>query len=114
MYHAISNLNITTTQLNRLESISRRAEGIIQGRSNATIVNTKIYDKMKIRSCSLVEKSLAHPEDFECFHGYFTLMNNNTRNNDVLLRLPKVKLDTGKNTFRFMEAKLFNDLPLNL
>ena len=69
---------------------------------------------MKIRSCSLVEQSLTHPEECECFDGYFTLMNNNTRNNEVLLRLPKVKLETGKNTFRFMGAKLFNDLPVDL
>ena len=114
MYCAISNLNFTTTQLNRLESIDRRSDAIIKGQSNADIKNTKIYDLIKIRSCSLVEKSLTKPNELECFNDYFNLMTNNTRNHNNILRLPKVKLESGKNSFRFMVAKLFNDLPLDI
>ena len=114
MYCAITNLNLTKTQLSRLENINRRAEMIIRGQSTAFIINTKIYDLMKIHCCSIVERTLFNQNDFECFKDYFTLMNNCTRNQEVLLRLPKFKLETGKNTFKFMGAKIFNELPLEL
>ena len=87
---------------------------IIRGQSTAFIINTKIYDLMKIHCCSIVERTLFNQNDFECFKDYFTLMNNCTRNQEVLLRLPKFKLETGKNTFKFMGAKIFNELPLEL
>ena len=37
-----------------------------------------------------------------------------TRNNGVILRLPKVRTVTGKNGFYFAGAKLFNNLPSDI
>ena len=38
-------------------------------------------------------------------------MKNSTRNENILLRLPKTKLESFKNSFLFHGAKVFNDLP---
>ena len=35
-----------------------------------------------------------------------------TRNNNKLLKLPKVKLEFGKKSLRFQGAKIFNSLPI--
>ena len=50
------------------------------------------------------------------FVGYFKLRehNVNTRNNKLLVEIPRVKLSFAKNSFYFMGAKLFNSLPMRL
>ena len=45
---------------------------------------------------------------------YFEIMSNNTRNSDKLLRLPYVKLECAKKSFKFAGAKEFNSLLLEL
>ena len=69
---------------------------------------------MKIRTCFLVARSIKCSEDYECFNDYFTLTQSSTRNSQLLLLLPRFKLEVGKNSFKFMGAKIFNDLPLNV
>ena len=68
---------------------------------------------MKVRCCILVEKVLCY-DKCECFSNHFTLMNNHTRNNGSLLRLPPVKLEAAKKSFKYMGAKLWNELPLDI
>ena len=41
-------------------------------------------------------------------------MSNPIRNYEALLRLPKAKLGAYKNSFKFMGAKVFNELPLDI
>ena len=47
------------------------------------------------------------------FDDYFELNMHtlNTGNQNKLLKLPKVKLELGKKSFKFQGAKLFNELP---
>ncbi len=47
------------------------------------------------------------------FHDYFVINEHNarTRNRNILLRIPKVKLEFAKNGFFFMGARLYNSLP---
>ena len=59
---------------------------------------------------------------FNCINGnvcnnlkdYFEVMSNHTRNANKLLRLPHVKLECRKKSFRFIGAKEYNSLPLKL
>ena len=41
-------------------------------------------------------------------------MENNTRNAKKLLRLPSVKLESTKKSFKFTGAKLYNELPIEV
>ena len=50
----------------------------------------------------------------ENFKDYFTLMNNSTRNRGKLLRLPRVKLESTKESFYFNGANFFNSLAIQL
>lgn len=47
------------------------------------------------------------------FNDYFTLNNQrvNTRNQNLPIKVPSVKLELAKNPFYFMEAKIYNGLP---
>ena len=45
------------------------------------------------------------------FNDYFEIMNNKTRNNGILIRLPKIRLESSKKSFFYYGAKCFNDLP---
>ena len=45
------------------------------------------------------------------FNDYFEIMNNKTRNNGILIRLPKIRLESRKKSFFYYGAKCFNDLP---
>lgn len=48
------------------------------------------------------------------FKGYFTINQHgiNTCNKDLLLQLPRVKLEFGRKSFKFQGAKCYNELPL--
>ena len=38
----------------------------------------------------------------------------NTRNNNLFLKLPKVKLEFVKQSFYYLGAKIYNDLPIEI
>ena len=48
------------------------------------------------------------------FKNYFELLDTtvNTRNKNILLRLPKLKLEYGPRSTKYLGAKIFNDLPV--
>ena len=48
------------------------------------------------------------------FESYFDVLKNNTRNGNKLLRLPRVKLESTKKSFKFTGAKLYNELPIEV
>ena len=45
------------------------------------------------------------------FNDYFEIMNNKTRNNGILIRLPKIRHESSKKSFFYYGAKCFSDLP---
>ena len=44
------------------------------------------------------------------FNDYFDIVNNKTQNNEILIRLPKIRLKSSKKCFFYHGAKCFNDL----
>ena len=111
LYSSLINLMITTTQQKKLLSIEKRANHIIGGRIK--IHGTK--GRMKKRACTIVKNCLIG-KVCNNFKGYFTINEHsiNTRNKNKLLKLPKVKLQFGKKSFKFQGAKVYNELPLSI
>ena len=52
----------------------------------------------------------------DIFRGYFDVQEHKTktRNNQCLLKLPKIKTEYTRKSFRFMGAKIYNDLPIDI
>ena len=50
----------------------------------------------------------------ENFMNYFEVLNNNTRNKNKLLKLPRIKLESSCKRFGFNGAKTYNELPLHV
>ena len=110
-YTGTASLSFTSTQLNKFKSIENRAKQIIS--SNAPL--PKIYSLIEREACIFVRKCL-DSSTCENFNNYFDLFKHNirTRNNGYQLKLPKVKLIIGKKAFRFLGAKIYNELPLEI
>ena len=68
---------------------------------------------MKKHAVLLVRKCL-DKQLCENFRNFFTVRahEQNTRNNGFMLEVPKVKLQVAKSSFRSMNVKIYNDLPI--
>ena len=110
LFNSIINLNITQTQTQKLNSLDNQARRII---TNSKIPSTT--DLVKRNACNIVHKSI-YGHTCSNFRKYFELINHrqNTRNNKLMLRLPKIKLEVGTSSFFYIGAKLFNELPLHV
>ena len=99
----------TNTQLKKLKSLERRA-GIIVGRAVPSI-----HGSINKEACCLVKKSLDRSL-CQNFNDYFQINEHGrkTRNSGFLVKLPKVNLELGKQSFLYAGAELFNDLPLQI
>ena len=110
-YSSIVNLDLNAANVRLLNSLSIRAEYVI---NDGERVNT-IQNEIKKQSCKFVRKCL---DGAMCsnFDNYFKLMNHglNTRNNNATIMLPKVKLAGAKKSFYFTGAKIYNELPINI
>ena len=74
-----------------------------------------IENSMKKQTCLLVKKCLTN-NICENFDSYFTLNLNEkkTRNNGILLKLSKIRLEFEKKSVYFQGAFLFNSLPQSI
>lgn len=102
---------LTRTQLAKLSSIENRVNEIV-GREKHIPRLEKLIQK---KACLTVRKCLDN--DVCCnFQGYFETNNRNqrTRNNSKLVKLPKVKLEYARQSFRYVAAKIYNDLPISM
>lgn len=110
-YNCIINLNLTRTQNEKFKSLSNRVKRVTTHQTKVL----QIENERKRYACLLVRKCM---DGTACcdFNIYFkqTKHRISTRNNGNLLQLPKVKLNVSKNSFYFMGAKLYNDLPLEI
>jgi hypothetical protein len=88
-----------------------RAKSIIRSEDVPNII-----DVIECESCLLVKKCLEQEIHNPIFDEYFTMISHEkeTRNNNCVLRLPRVKLEIAKQSFYFGGAKLYNALPLDL
>ena len=93
----------------KYESLERRAIKVI---GSNTIPKTRVVIESHI--CSLVQHCLHKNLGHETFDSYFEVMKHskNTRNNNLFLRLPAVKLEVAKHGFSYGEATLFKGLSL--
>ena len=108
-YRSTVKLNHSETQKKMLKSLERRA---------TTVTGVKVPSVLNLvnrEACCLVKKCLIG-DVCENFNDYFVVNQHrqNTRNGGFLLKVPKVRLELGKTTFKFSGTKLYNDLPLRL
>ena len=113
-YCSILTSNYTKSFEEKITSFERRSYRIIYNRA-------KIHDIDKISIRTLQKRRLCVLV-FNCINGnvcsnfekYFELMSNNTRNSNKLIRLPNVKLESAKKSFRFTGAYEYNKLPIKI
>ena len=98
----------TETQRRKFSSIERRAERIV-GKPVRPIVTV-----MEQQVCSLVMKCLSKELCHKTLDKYFEKQKHNkrTRNNNLCLKLPALKLEIARSSFYFGGAKVFNNLSL--
>jgi len=111
LYSTLISLKLTTTQRNKLRSLDNRAKRVVGG--NVSIC--QMESRMKKKACLVVKQCLVS-DMCNNFKNYFELNEHSmrTRNCCKLLKLPKVRLEFGKKSFKFMGSKLFNNLPLSI
>jgi hypothetical protein len=109
-YCSLITCQTSNTYKNKVKSFEKRARDIIcKGNMHQTSLPT-IENIINKRLCQNVYKCLTG-DVCEILQTYFEIMNNNTRNKGILIRLPKVKLECYKKSFYFNGAKCFNQLP---
>ena len=108
-------LKITDTQYKRLASFHDRSLRTIQGNSNTCDEIQSVTNANKIRACKLVRKCI-DKDICVTFQGYFEINDHKmcTRNNQCLVKLPKIRTEYARKSFRFMGAKIYNELPVNI
>jgi hypothetical protein len=114
-YSSTVKITITETQKEKLTSLQKRAKSIIRSEDVPNII-----DVIECESCLLVKKCLEQEIHNPIFDEFFLSIfdeishEKGTRNNNCMLRLPRVKLEVAKQSFYFGGAKLYNALPLDL
>ena len=109
LYNCIVQLNLTQTQLKKLKSIEARASSILKSKT------CDLKHEIDKRAILLVRKCL-NGNVCTNFQGYFMINEHNvrTRNRNILLHIPKVKLEFAKNGFFSMGARLYNSPPKDI
>ena len=109
MFNSIINLNLTVTQINWVTSFDNQVKRITNN-----IKITPLHDSIRKNACKIVKKVIT---DDICSNlkGYFEVNNHSkqTRNANFLLKVPRIKLETGRSSFYYTGVKFYNDLPLN-
>ena len=107
-YRGPVKLTFTATHQQQFESLESRARRIT-GKSVPSILNL-----IRAEALNLIKKSI---DGTSCsnLNGYFKLRTHaKTRNNGFLIETSRMKLETGKQSFKYSGAMLFNDLPINV
>ena len=101
-------------QTNRIKSFERRTQEIIAA-GEPLNCNVNLLDCGKRRIWEFAQDVLLGNVKTP-LNNYFTVANTkaNTRNKKLFVHVPKVRLEYGKQSIRFMGAKIFNDLPINI
>ena len=114
-YCGILNLNLTSTQMRRLDSLRERATKVIFRDSRPGSQLPSIMDLRKKRACEIVRRTLDGNIP-EALMDHFAIKDHGreTRNRGCLINLLPIKLEYARRGFYFMGAKLYNELPLNI
>ncbi|XP_057305630.1 uncharacterized protein LOC130646135 [Hydractinia symbiolongicarpus] len=110
VFNSIINLNFSKTEINKLNSLDSRAKQITK---NANIKST--YTVILRHACKTVKKCFAG-ETCSNMKEYFEVNSHSkcTRNQNCLLKISKIKLEVTRGSFRYMGAKIYNSLPLDI
>ena len=113
-YCATAHLKKSQGQLEKLESLHRRVTEII----NSNVSSKKIKspsEVIKVKALQTVRKCL---DGSTCsnFSDYFQVVNHhkNTRNNGLLLKVPRLKLEYARGSFYHTGSALYNELPRDI
>ena len=108
MYSGTIKLFLTETNRRKLRSIDNRVREIV----GEELYLPQLYKLIKKKACEIVRKCL-DKDVCTNFREYFetNIHGLNTRNSNILVKLPKVKLEFGRHAFRFAAAKIYNELP---
>jgi hypothetical protein len=114
-YCGVLNLNLTTTQQDRLASFHKRALKIIFVDSVPDPNFPSAVEQKKKRTCVLVRK-IMDSDICDPLSGHFIRNEHGrvTRNSGYLAILPKIKTEYALRSFHFMGAKVYNELPLEI
>ena len=99
-FNSIINLKFNDTQLKKLTSLDSRARNITKN-----LELNSIHNKILRNSCCIVRKCIDSEICFD-FINYF-VKHDHAKNGQV-------KLELAKNSFYFMGARIYNELPLHL
>ena len=101
--------NLTRTHLKKLKSIEAGASSILKSKTYGLKQEIDKPAILLLRKC--LDRNVCSN-----FQDYFTINDNNmrTRNRNILLHIPKVKLEFAKNGFFFISIKLYNLLPKDI
>ena len=107
MYCSLTNYFHQPYRRDLLSSLERRAEVIV----NIGGKFPSIEQKQKKKVCKLVRNCLDGKSD--TFVNYFDMIQHGkqTRNNNCMLRFPKIKLESTKKYFHFYGVFIYNKLP---
>ena len=108
-YNCITNLKLTQTQKQKLKSLDTRASNLVDGLKVNTMDTLNKHAGILVRKC--IDGNVCTN-----FLNYFERNNHQkvTRNNNFLLKVPKVKLEFAKRSFYFMGVQLYNSLPIEI
>ncbi|XP_057299539.1 uncharacterized protein LOC130630163 [Hydractinia symbiolongicarpus] len=109
LYCCTTNLNLTNGQQNKLQSLNRRIAKVTEKRQVPIMNEIKKHAVMLVRKC--LDKAVC--SKFEDFFE-IRLHSRNTRNNNYLLTIPRVRLEVNRTGFKFMGSKIYNDLPIEI
>ena len=113
-YCSLLKLPLTRTQTSLRTFMQDQAIKIIyENNANHKRNIVSIIHQRKVRCCITVWKCL-HDEGCSSMKKYFDINEHNlgTRNQNCLLKLPKLRLEIGRQRFAYSGAKLYNDLPI--
>ena len=95
--------------MKKANSLHSRADQIIGNNTKQSFLKA-IDSTMKKYLCKHIFKILIGEPFCSVFKDYFETMENNTRNNNCIIRLPAAKLKAYRKSFKFNGGKVFNSL----
>ena len=96
--------------MKKAKSLHSSADQIIEKNAKQSLLKP-IDSAIKKHLCKHVFKILIGEPFCSVFKDYFETMENNTRNNNCIIRLPAAKLEAYRKSFKFNGGKVFNSLP---
>ena len=113
-YYSLLKPTLTPTQVNRILLFERRAKEII-GYKQRQKKQVNLVNIRKQIICSFVLK-VVMGKFGDPFENYFEILSTtvNSRNKNILLLLPKLKLEYGRRSTKYLGTKIFHDLPIEV